>query len=536
VSDEELQYLQLLVGRRLGLFLRTHDLSRLRRASQERATRIGLKPVAYVQFLSTLLPEAEREWQELASLLTIHETYFFRDQGQLALLRRQVLPELVRARAQQRRLRLWSAGCSTGEEAYTLGILLSEVLPELSRWDVRIVGSDLSSRAVALASQGSYGSWSFRLMEAGYQERYFTRHGDAWQVVDWLRAITHFQTGNLVLDPLPNPALQLEELDLILCRNVLIYLDRALIPDLAQRFFAALRPGGYLVTGHAELPVESRGGFSVTVHADSVLFRRPAPGEEAGIRRVGAPGGVTQRPGLTAAAAPAEGRPLPTGKAPVLPPRLPTPGARPRTTPAPREPGGAVGGSRRPGTRPAPTAGGTESDSLRIRTLLRLGSHREALVVAQDGIRTGGPRGDLLYLAGRASANLGEHRQAQEYCRQAIVLEPYYAPAHGLLGEIADVSGDRVEARAHLRRAIYVQPEFIAGYLGLAGLHEDEGDRERAHRHRETARRLLRALPPGAVVEPYYELTAQRLLEQLEQFCVPPPPVASLPHTRVATR
>lgn len=132
-----------------------------------------LSPEQYLQRLATETPEATLEWNELIMRLTTGESYFFRDAGQFALLRNAIVPELIERRRAQRSLRIWSAGCSTGEEAYSLAILVHELLPHREGWQLVILGSDLNRDAIEKARSGIYGAWSFRMVYPELQRRYF---------------------------------------------------------------------------------------------------------------------------------------------------------------------------------------------------------------------------------------------------------------------------------------------------------------------------------------------------------------------------
>ncbi|MDF5740293.1 MULTISPECIES: CheR family methyltransferase [unclassified Nostoc] len=179
------------------------------------------------------------EWQDLISLFTVTETYFFRDQGQISLLKNQLLPELNERKRQlslthgnaangefyRPTLRLWSAGCSTGEEAYSLAILLKELIFDYHAWDILILGTDINQSAIALAEQGIYSEWSFRTTTPEIKSRYFRSHKKGWEIDPAIRAMVTFQPGNLMQDSYPAYAGSIHDLDLILCRNVFIYFD-----------------------------------------------------------------------------------------------------------------------------------------------------------------------------------------------------------------------------------------------------------------------------------------------------------------------
>src|SRR4051794_31178619 len=155
-----------------------------------------------------------------AARLTIGETHFFRVAPQIAALQETVLPDLLARRADQRRLALWSAGCSSGEEPYTLAILLRDLLPDQERWAISILATDLSEPALDEARRACYREWSFRETPEQIRQRHFAREGDTWRLNETIRQMVRFKRPNLAADPLPAPSATLPALDLILCRNV----------------------------------------------------------------------------------------------------------------------------------------------------------------------------------------------------------------------------------------------------------------------------------------------------------------------------
>ena len=197
--------------------------------------------------------QATEEWEELARLFTCGETFFFRDHGQFDLLHLRLLPELIAQHRNDKILRLWSAGCASGEEVYSLAILVDMLLPERDGWDILILGTDINSEAIAKARHGRYGQWSFRLIPAEMQQRYFHQEGSEWLLDERIRRMVTFRVANLVTEPFPDMDSKLSDMDLILCRNVFIYFSPSAVHAVTAKFAATLREGGYLLTAHTEL-------------------------------------------------------------------------------------------------------------------------------------------------------------------------------------------------------------------------------------------------------------------------------------------
>jgi chemotaxis protein methyltransferase CheR len=183
-----------------------------------------------------------------AARLTVHETTSFRATPEIDAVRDVVLPELLAQHATDRRLRLWSAGCSTGEEAYTLAMLVLDRLPDPETWDVQLVASDVNLAALDLAQAGLYGEWSFCDAASDLQARYFTRSGRRWHISDEVRNMVSFVQHNLASDAIPFAA-GVAALDLIVCRTVTRHFHELATHRLYQRLARALKPSGWLILG-----------------------------------------------------------------------------------------------------------------------------------------------------------------------------------------------------------------------------------------------------------------------------------------------
>ncbi len=272
----DIQEITELIRQRTGLVLCAPQLEHLAERIQERLGTLRLHDGgAYAALLRSQTAVSQQEWRSLLTLLTVGESYFFRDQGQFRLLRQRLLPALLERCRATRTLRIWSAGCSTGEELHSLAILLWELLSsEAAAWDVELLGTDLNAQALERARSGRYGEWSFRQVAPQVRARYFQRHRTDWELLPEIRAMVHFQAGNLVQDAARLQARGGLGFDLILCRNVLIYFDPAMVPDIASGLGERLAPGGYLMTGHAEV-LRPPHGLLIVLEEDGVVYQRP---------------------------------------------------------------------------------------------------------------------------------------------------------------------------------------------------------------------------------------------------------------------
>lgn len=267
-----------LIEERLGLNLDRRDDTWVSEHLQQLKDAAGYScPVAFLEALEQASLEAHL-WAHPLEVLTIPETYFFRDLGQMELLREEIFPQLS-FRVKDRAVRVWSAGCSTGEELYSLAILADSL-----GLAAEFVGTDINPSALEVARRGLYRERSLRGFSGELRERYLLSVPDGFEVLPRLRERARFALHNLC-----NPARELGSFDLILCRNVVIYFSREKVPAILDTFYRALRPGGILMTGHGELMgVDSP--LELVSYPQSAVYRRPemAKPKEKEPARVGA--------------------------------------------------------------------------------------------------------------------------------------------------------------------------------------------------------------------------------------------------------
>jgi len=209
----------------------------------------------------------------VAEAMTINETSFFRDGRPFDALRDTILPQLIERNSAQRKLRLWSAASSTGQEAYSIAMLICEHFPQLAEWDVKIVGTDISRQVVEYARRGRYRRLEVnRGLPARMLVKYLVRDGDEWEVTPKLRSLCEFQYANLCA-PLP----RLPVFDLVMLRNVLLYFPQQDRSCVFSDVYRQLAPDGYLMLGAAEQAEDSTNLFKAEFAKDC-YFYRPVPG------------------------------------------------------------------------------------------------------------------------------------------------------------------------------------------------------------------------------------------------------------------
>ena len=266
-----------------GIYQPEEKLYLLASRCARRMSAVNVKtPAEYLEHLTTR-GNREAELRLLLNEITIGETYMFRSQPQLDALRNVILPQMLQAKSAMgfKRLHLWSAGCSTGEEPYTLAMfLLEESQKLLAGWTFDILASDLNDRSVEAAKTGIYGEYALRSTSEALRKKYFRPHDDKrLQVCDQLKAQIRFERVNLNDD---SRMTFLKGMDLIFCCNVLIYFDLSSKRKVMQHFYSNLLPGGYLFLGHAESLYQVDDRFHLVHFPGAIGYWKPPVGYSGG--------------------------------------------------------------------------------------------------------------------------------------------------------------------------------------------------------------------------------------------------------------
>lgn len=252
-----------ILGRYAGLRVADRDQEKLYAAVLARMNALQLvDPVIYYNKLQ--VAKMSEEICNLACLLTNKESFFFRDVDQWTVIKNNILPEIIKNNP-QREVKIWSAGCSTGEEPYTLAMILVSTLPDWRIWKINILGTDLCNNVLKQAREGYYDQMSFRSISSQYRDKFFkTKPDGKWQIDASIRNLVTFKQANLLSNFVDD-----QNFNLIICRNVFIYLQQEANTKIMSNFSDALVPGGYLVTGHGELQLLTPEQYSFK----SILFQ-----------------------------------------------------------------------------------------------------------------------------------------------------------------------------------------------------------------------------------------------------------------------
>ena len=547
-----------LVERRMGLSFSEGRRGDLWRGVERASARLGFDDPHECAERMLQGDLTNEQLNALAGQLTVGETYFFRELRSLEALERRVLPELIaERRGRQQRLRIWSAGCSTGEEAYTIAMMIERLLGDLKGWTVTILATDINRSALQMAERGIYRPWSLRsVQEADRRGHFMPRARDLWQVEERYRRMVSFAPLNLVDDDFPSLSSNTNSMDVIFCRNVLMYFSREVSASVVARLRRALVTGGWLLTSITEVGAREFSGFEPVGFPGSVLYRKASRGTVSfdallssggGWDRV-APSEDTDGKDRTADPSTSRGG-APTGSG--TPAAYPDPGAkgpggerpkvgsgafRPGAFPGVELGGKGVDRSSRPPEGGAQSRGDDAPDSAlhpapsdekqrlaEARERFCEGSYDEAIEILMPGGRDRGAAGDGLELAheahatlGRCFANLGRLGEALRWCERAVEGDKTNAAYRYLKGMILREQGDLSGARASLRQAICLDPGLAVAHFAAGCVELQDGREEGARRHFRNALDTARGCLPEVVLPESDGLTATRLIELIE--------------------
>ena len=265
LSEAEMRLLQTLVYQECGMYFDARRAHFLQDRLQRRLRDCRIDSF-YNYYRLLMSPEGRQELMKLVENLTVNETSFFRNKAQLELFHKQILEEIIskKQEAGDHQIRIWSAGCSTGQEPYTIAMLIADALayhqlrmpaagemewprPLISKpWRVEIPASDINYTVLRAAQEGIYNEHQMASVDYSYRLRYFDKVGERYAIKKPIKELVHFDFHNLKTEFLP------QKNDVIFCRNVMMYFDEAEQRRLLAKFYRCLSPGGYLLVGHAE--------------------------------------------------------------------------------------------------------------------------------------------------------------------------------------------------------------------------------------------------------------------------------------------
>ena len=417
-------------------------------------------------------PLTRSQVETLASHLTVGETYFFRDIKSFEVLEEHVLPELIRSRqGREKRLRIWSAGCATGEEAYSIAILVSKAIPNWKDWQITILGTDINPRSLQRALKGVYSGWSFRGTSQCIRERYFRGNTEGrLEILPHLKEMVMFSYLNLVEDTYPSLVTNTSAMDVIFCRNLLMYFAPEQAWRVIQNFYRSLVDGGWLLVSPTEASQVIDSLFVAVRFPEAIFYQK----ETDRSQRAGA---LADRPVEQLRVA---------FELPLDLLAQPESGVASRAefgkcSPSEAEP--ATNASREASPSPEAVA-------------------QHAVAFSEDAEATA-----------RACANQGQLAAALDWCAKAIAADKLNPGCHYLHATILQEQGSLEEARVSLQRTLYLDPNFVLAHFALGNLALRQRKFREATKHFRNALSLLGAYRQDEILPESEGITAGRLME-----------------------
>ena len=271
VSNDDVQRLCEFLYRRTGMLFDGSKRYYIDRRLTERIVATGAR--TFQEYFAHLRADAEHEIEHLVNSFTVNETYFYREDHQLRCMSANLLGEILQRKPPDEPIRIWSLPCSTGEEPYSIAIWLMENWPDVDRYNIEIIGSDIDTRALKAAAEGMYGERALMKLPKAIKDRYFSKlSDDRYQIDPGLRDSIRFTKVNLVDTP---SMAEYRNIDIVLCRNVLIYFDDASRRLAAENIYDCLRPGGYICLGHSETMSRISSLYQVCRFPDAIVYQKP---------------------------------------------------------------------------------------------------------------------------------------------------------------------------------------------------------------------------------------------------------------------
>jgi chemotaxis protein methyltransferase CheR len=493
----------------MGLFFPPDRWAELLRKLDAAAPAFGCSDAEACARLLTTSIVSKKQIELLATHLTIGETYFFREPRSFEVLEQEILPALIQERRNgARQLRFWSAACCTGEEPYSIAMLLHRLLPDLSAWKTGILATDISPRFLCKAAEGVYGQWSFRGIPPAVQAQHFRRTPNGlYAISSALKKMVSFAQLNLVEDVYPSSTNNTTGIDVVFCRNVLIYFTAQRIRHILTQLHQTLNEGGWLIVSPVETAFAMDSPFTAVQFSGATLFRK---GPERTENRFS------------------------VNSVFVFPPARSTAEELPRFSPTdPQAHGIGVPSTPvvielqheewEPDTLPPAPLPSDDWRRLYEEACAFYARGQYAAVVETLQVipweeRSGGlfsspSREQVMALLARAHANQGQLTEAQAWCEQALAVNKFDPGLYYLHATILLECGQETEARSSLTQALYLDHRFVLAHFTLGNLARQRKEFKEAEKHLEKALTLLQRYRSEDILPESEGMTAGRLAQ-----------------------
>ena len=466
--EEIRQRFKSFINNRTGLYFKDYDLKDLDAMIAVRMEELKIDTVLTYYTYLTISEHKEDELRELLNRLTINHTYFFRNEPQFKALKEKILPELIERKSKvhspqstdsKPTIRIWSAGCSTGEEPYTIAMIIKDVIPDNENWDIQILATDASEAALERARKGAYGVNSMRHLNKKYLDRYFTEYSKTvqdgkYQINNKIKSMVNFGFFNLIDEDYP------QGFDLIFCRNVTIYFELETTVKVMEKFERSLNNAGYLFIGYSETLQFISDKFKMLDWGDAIFYTKAKE-----------------------AAKPAKFMPSPRQPAPKVEEILE------KLSKAEFKAGEAKIEKRKHSAKFEELLVEAIKSSHSKNYSAALSMIDEARSIDKNAV-------EPYYLTAEIYTNQGKFEDAKRDLNEALAKDMMFAPAYHLLGIIYAEQAKMDEAEKSFRKALYLEKEFSMAHFGLGNIYKEKGHADAALReYRNTLNILSKSKP-----------------------------------------
>lgn len=487
ISDEMLEKASTHIAEQMGLHFPSSKWRTLEQAFCRAARELDFQNPLECAAWFVSAPPSRELMDTMACYLTVGETYFLRENRTFEIMEQEIIPELIRTRqGGERRLRIWSVGCATGEEPYSIAILLQRMSHLLKDWEICILATDINAQALAKAAAGVYTEWSFRNPPKGFRDRYFRKTEDGrFELDPNIRRMVSFSCLNLAKDLYPSLSNNTNAMDMVFCRNVLMYLTPERAAQVIERLRLCLVDGGWLLVSPCEASSLLSSRFKAMSYPDAIVYRKQSTEERGNGAEQNRRNGETGKRG--------NGEEEQMRVVSPIPP---------------------FSGSPVQIASPAPfQAVSPYEEAL---ALYGRGQYSKAAERLTPHLLP--ERGDAASFAllCRIRANEGRLGEALLLSEQAIAADKMNAGLHYLRAVILQEQGEIEAAVITLKRALYLDQELILAHFSLGNLSLRQGREKESRRYFDNTLALLKRYRPDEIVPESEGMLAGRLVEIIE--------------------
>ncbi|WP_243370327.1 protein-glutamate O-methyltransferase CheR [Geotalea sp. SG265] len=477
LADETYRLFYQYLLRESGLHFERRNQKLLERGLLNRMAALQIDSFEEYYDYLVLHQESRQELKKLLPFLTIGETYFFRYHAHFEALG-QILARMRAglAHGEKLKLRLWSAGCSTGEEPYSLAITVMEAIPDWKKHDIAILATDIDNRALKRAREGVYSQWAMRVIEKRYLDRYFDRSGKKFRINDEAKDLVRFAHHNLTTPPPWGE----ETFHAVFCRNVTIYFTIDTTRQIIEGLSRALVPGGYLFLGHSETMALISTRFERQSHDGSFYYRKKTATSE-----------TSGEPEMPPSPAPAQAKARLVQATPVPTPNPPAP-----ASPPPMD---------------------WEKRHLLAQELFREEKFAETAGLLQDILQHRPGHTGALILYGFTLANDGRFTEALEACGKALKIDDLLPEAYYLKGLVYEMTERLPEACEEYRKAILLQHDLVMAHYQLSQLHGRLGKKRERFRELNNTLKIVAGMKAHTTIPHSGGMSRELFMDQLQK-------------------